>query len=137
MIIFIISLSVFLLCIISFIIHKRKKLNVLDTVIGFFTILIFIVSLLFGLIIFSCVLSDHEDIKLIENYEILKGTNTLVLDFCIYGENHIKEFDDHKAYVEIGDSTRFYYVIQRSFYGCNTGHYVIWRNPPYKNLNLE
>jgi len=137
MTIFIISLAVLIISIIILIVYKIKKLDFFESILGVSAFICICVSIMFGFIVLPLLVEDKIEKQLIEEYEVIKGKNAIILDFSIDNKNLIKEYDSHKAYMEIGDSTRFYFITYKSFYGNNLRHDVIWRNPPYENLNLE
>jgi hypothetical protein len=137
MTIFIISIVMFIVSILILIRYKIKKLDPTDSIVGNLSIAGIVVSVIIGFIIYPLAVELKVEEHLIEDYEVIRGTHTLILDFQINGEDKIKAYDDHKSYVEIGDSTRFYLINHKAFYGNNVRYSVIWRNPPYDKNDIQ
>lgn len=133
--IFSILVTIVLSAIIGMFIVKAIKKD-LDNVMGLVCGIIAVVVGIGGLIIIPMVsLAKTEKIE-ITNHLIIKNSVAVVLDLTNSPEyesiyNILVKFDTYKAVTEIGDSTKYFILRKKSFYGIEINKEVVWSNPPY------
>jgi hypothetical protein len=147
MILFIISLSLFLLSIVGIqlvnnFITKRGK-NFGDTWKGPICVLTLLVSLVIGLVAIPLLRTYKIEYKEIINYQILKSPDAIVIDLTNSNSdisdfsNNLIKYNSYRAVTEFSDSTKIFERIERSFYGNTLFQSWVWSNPPYKYFNQE
>ena len=107
-------------------------------------IVLIIISVAFGLLFCPLVfVNDHQDVIELKNYDVIKAKNGLILDLVNtdfssgYPEGNLRKFNSYRAVTEYSDSTKFFVVIEKSFYGINLITEYTWSNPPYDKFNKE
>jgi hypothetical protein len=77
----------------------------------------------------------------IVNPQILRSSDAIIIDLTnspnYKGYNSLMKFNSYKAVMEFGDSTKIFFLADKSFYGGSLNRKIVWSNPPYKYFNKE
>lgn len=121
---------------------QRKKEMYLDLRIATWVITLAIAF--FGVFLLPLLGTDHEHIKEIKNYSIIKSENAIVIDLANSGLSsgfsyidELKKFNTYNAITNFSDSTKYFIVYKKSFYNLTIDKYIVWSNPPYANFKKE
>ena len=76
----------------------------------------------------------------IVNAEVIFNENAVIMDLANSPQAKYQtlfKLDKYKSVMEIGDSTRFFMKLEKSFYGAILTRDLVWSNPPYNIYNFE
>lgn len=147
MILFIISLSLFLLSIVgiilvsNYITKRGKKFG--NTWIGPICIVILFITIVFGLVSIPLLCTYRVEYKEIVNYQVLKSPDAIIVDLTNSNaklndfSNNLLKYNTYRAVTEFSDSTKIFEGIERAFYGDVLRRFYVWSNPPYNFFNKE
>jgi hypothetical protein len=127
-----ISLIIVFICTVLLLVFRKTKFeNILNVLLA-----LMIVTIIFGLLVLPMAVPYKRESIEISDYKLIRGNDYVALFyFDDNDDSRLVMYDSYKTSKSINDSTKFFILKSKSYYGFIITKQILWSNYPYTKMN--